>query len=96
MKILKGSTKAGQQIIAKGEAWEGNTLYQVYDRWSSDKQDAFDRCYNDYLNTEEHSAFGICSHNAWMFSVSWLGLYNKENALFYRTNKNDYIVLLDK
>lgn len=96
MKLLKGSTKAGQNIIAKGEQWIGDYLAQVYTTWSVEKQSEFDKCYQKYLSTPEHSAWGICSKNTWQFTVSWLGLYNNENALFYETASNSYIVLLDK
>lgn len=96
MKILKGSTKAGENIISRGEQWIGNTLGQVYDSWSATKQEEFDKCYEKYLSTPEHSAWGICSKNTYQFTVSWVGLYNGENALFYETACNSYIVLLDK
>lgn len=96
MKLLKGSTKAGQNIIARGEHWIGDYLHQVYTSWSAEKQAEFDKCYDKYLSTPEHSAWGICSKNTWAFTVSWLGLFEGENALFYETSKNSYVVLLDK
>lgn len=96
MKILKGSTKAGQNIIARGTQWIGDYLGQVYTSWSAEKQNEYDKCYQKYLSTPEHSAWGICSKNTWQFTVSWLGLYDGENALFYETASNSYIVLLDK
>ena len=95
-KILKGSTKTGQIIIEKGTQWIGDTLRQVYDTWSSTKQTEFDKCYEKYLSTPEHTAWGICAKNTYQFSVSWVGLYNGENALFYETACNSYVVLLDK
>ena len=95
-KIIKGSTKRGQQLIETGSRYEGTTLYQVYDNWSRSKEEAYDWCYEKYLNTPDHSSFGICSHNTFQFTVSWLGLYNEENALFIETRDNSYIVLLEK
>lgn len=94
--IIKGSTKRGQRLIENGTRWEGNWLHQVYDRWSSAKEKAFDDCYDKYLATPEHSSWGICSYNTFSFSVSWLGVYNDENALFIETSQNSYVVLLDK
>lgn len=96
MIILKGSTKKGQDIVAKGTKWIGNDLHQVYDSWSDAKQRAFEWCYEKYLATPEHSAWGICSKNTNMFTVSWVGLFDGENAMFYETNKHSYVVLLDK
>lgn len=94
--IIKGSTKRGQRLIETGTHWEGNWLHQVYDKWSTSKQYAFDVCYDKYLATPEHTAWGICSHNTFAFSVSWCGLYEGENALFIETSQNSYVVLLDK
>lgn len=94
--IVKGSTKRGQKLIKTGTHWEGNDLCQVYNNWSYSKQQAFDECWEDYLATPEHDAWGICSHNTSFFSVSWVGLYEGENALYLRTGQTDYIVLLDK
>ena len=96
MVIVKGSTKRGQALITTGTNWEGNTLNQVYNSWSSAKQAAFDACYDDYLATPEHDGWGICSHNSNFFSVSWFGKYYNENAMFLRTGRTEYIVLLDR
>ena len=95
-RIIKGSTKRGQSLIATGSRCEGTTLNQIYDSWSSAKQSAYDTCYDNYLATPEHDAWGICSHNTNFFSVSWVGKHEGENALFLRTGKTDYIILLDK
>ena len=95
-KVVKGSTRRGQDLIIMGERWAGNTLSQCYDNWSHAKQKAFDWCWEKYVHTENSSAFGICSYNTFGFTVSWLGLYEGENALFIETKDNSYIVLLDK
>lgn len=94
--IIKGSTKRGQKLIATGERYEGFELCQVYDNWSTAKQHAFDYCWDKYMATENHTAFGICSHNTFQFTVSWLGTYTGEDAMFIETRDNSYIVLLDK
>lgn len=96
MIILKASTKKGQDIVKKGTNWIGDWLHQVYDSWSNEKEYEFNKCYEKYLATPEHAAWGICSKNTWMFAVSWVGLYKGENAMFYETHKNSYVVLLDK
>ena len=99
-KIIKGSTKRGQQLIDMGSRYEGTFLDQVYDRWSTAKENAFDYCWDKYTHTPNSTAFGICSHNTFQFTVSWVGTYEldevDENALFIETANNSYIVLLDK
>jgi len=95
-KIIKGSTKKGENLIARGSRYEGTYLSQVYDNWSSAKERAWNDCYEKYMNTEDATAFSICSFNTFQFSVSWLGLYEGENAMFIETSSNSYIILLDK
>ena len=94
--ILKYSTKKGKSIVERGSHWIGNTLNQVYDNWSSAKQQAYEWCYDKYLATPDHDSFGICSANGWMFTVSWLGKYNGQDALFMETRDNSYVVLFDE
>ena len=94
--IIKGSTKRGQQLIASGSHYEGTFLDQVYDSYSQAKENAFDYCWDKYTHTPNSSAFGICSHNTYQFTVSWVGTYEGENAMFIETASNSYIVLLDK
>ena len=95
-KIIKGSTKKGQEFIRSCENFEGRYLYQVYTSYSQAKQQAWEYCWNKYLETPEHGGFGIHSHNTFSFSVSWCGLYEGQEALFIETSSNSYIVLLDK
>ena len=96
MKYFKARTKRGQQLIAMGSRFEGITLYQVYDSFSADKARAYDWCYEQYLATDDHDAFGICSHNSFQFTCSWVGTLNGENILRIETANNTYIVYLDK
>ena len=92
MKVVKASTSFGKKLIAKGSRYEGTELHQVYDKWSSEKQRAFDWCYDQYLASEEHEAFSIISHNTWGFSVSW---FCKE-GMRIKTLKNSYLVVFDE
>lgn len=94
--IIKGSTKRGQRLIETGSQYVGNCLHHVYDSWSPAKERAFDECYDKYLATPEHDAWGICSYNSFSFSVSWTGLYNDKEALFIETSQNSYVVLLNE
>ena len=35
------------------------------------KEQAWNKCYDEYCNTEGAEQFGICSHNSFSFTVSW-------------------------
>jgi hypothetical protein len=72
MRVVKESTALGKKLVERGSRYEGTSLNQIYDKWSSAKQRAFDWCYDQYLASEEHEAFSIISHNSFGFSVSWI------------------------
>ena len=92
MRVVKENTSLGKKLISMGSRYEGTELYQIYDKWSSAKQRAFDWCYEQYLASEEHEAFSIISHNTFGFSVSWLC----KDGLRIETPKNSYLVVFDE
>lgn len=92
MIVVKESTSLGKKLISMGSRYEGTNLYQIYDKWSDAKQKAFDWCYDQYLQSEEHESFSIISHNTFGFSVSWLC----KEGLRIETPKNSYLVVFDE
>ena len=96
MKELKYSTKAGKRIYELGSRYDGMYLAQIYDSYSQEKQKAYDWCYEEYLKTENHDAFSICSHNTFGFTCSWVGKVNGEEILRFETSKNSYLVWLER
>ena len=92
MRVVKESTALGKKLIAMGSRYEGTDLYQIYDKWSDAKQKAFDWCYDQYLQSEEHESFSIISHNTFGFSVSWLC----KEGLRIETPKNSYLVVFNE
>ena len=94
--IIKGSTKRGQSLYARGCYIEGFNLYDVYTNWSNAKETAWRWCFEKYMNTPNHCEFHICSHNTMQFSVSWRGEFGGDPAMFIETASNSYIVLLNK
>lgn len=90
--LLSEETKKGQEIIALGSRWEGNDLCQVYDKWSADKQKAFDDAWEMYRNARHGDSFGICSHNSFGFTVSWLS----DDGLTVLTKDTEYLVVFNE
>ena len=89
MKVVKASTALGKKLIARGSRYEGTELRHIYDNWSDAKQRAYDWCYDQYLESEDHQAFSIINHNTFGFSVSWLC----KDGLRIETPKNSYLVV---
>ena len=87
--IYTEDTKCGQDILSRASRWEGNNLNQVYDRPSKTKKEIFNACWEMYANDINASSFGICSHNGFMFTVSWV----TENDVVYLTRDTEYHVL---
>ena len=99
--IIKGTTKRGKNLIARGNKNEGYCLRDVYNNYSYEKEKAYNDCFEKYFNTPNSKAFGICSFNTFSFSVSWLGDYvlpngETEQAMFIETSNNSYVILLNK
>lgn len=93
---LKASTAKGQQIISRGEHWEGDSLKSVYGKPSSAKQAAFDRCWDLFCEMVNSEMFGICSHNTHSFSCSWYAEVEQEPVMVVITKDNNYLVFLNK
>lgn len=96
MKELKLSTKAGKAIVDRVSRWEGEYLCQVYDRFSDAKRKAWDWCYDQYLASDDHQLFSICSHNSFSFSCGWFCKVNGEDVARYETSRNSYLVWLER
>ena len=69
-KIIKGSTKTGQTLLARASRNEGTELSDVYGRWSSAKASAMRDC-KAWCKALKGYNFRIISHNGWSFSVAW-------------------------
>lgn len=96
MKEYKLSTSIGKQLYEIGCKYDGYWLSDVYKRWSQAKQKAYYECINMYIQTEESTAFSICSHNTFGFTCSWLGKLNNENIMRIETKDNSYLIWLDR
>lgn len=92
MIIVKASTSLGKRLIKTGQQWEGTYLSQVYEKWSAEKEKAWNKCYHEYCNTEGAEIFGICTHNSYNFTVSWF----TPKGMRLETSKNSYLVVFDE
>ena len=87
MTIINANTKRGQVMLERAAHWDGEYLYQVYDRWSAAKEAAYDRC-RQMCYEEGGKAFSIISHNTFGFSVSWV----TDEGVRIETPKNSYFI----
>lgn len=87
MTKIKVTTKRGQMLLASAVNYDGFTLAEVYGRYSTAKQNAYDYCKN--LCAEENGInFHICSHNTFGFSVAW----STVDGIRIETPKNSYLI----
>lgn len=96
MREFKASTKRGQSIIARAEAYEGVFLSDVYGSYSVEKAESWNKRYDMFMMTDEHSYFHICSYNTFQYSVAWYGKKDGENILRLETVNNSFLVWLDR
>lgn len=91
MRVVNASTSLGKKLVAIGQNWEGTFLNQVYDKWSTAKQEAWDKCYDEYCRTDGAEQFSICSHNSFQFTCSWF----IPDGMRLETRDNSYLVVFD-
>lgn len=96
MKEYNVSSYKGKQIKKQALRYEGYCLSHIYTKFSANKKIAYDWCYNEYIETENHAAFSICSHNSFGFTCSWVGTKDGEDILRYETKDNSYLVWLER
>ena len=90
--VLSEYSKKGKEVLAMASRWEGSELWQVYDRPSEEKQEAFKNAFDMYCNSRHGESFGICSHNCQSFSVSWF----HDDGCTYLTKKTEYLVIFNE
>ena len=90
--VIKGSTKKGEELLARARNWEGTELWHVYGSVSSRKCEAMEWC-KAQCAKDEGFDFHICSHNGFRFSVAW-NYYNENGEFMTRieTADNTYII----
>lgn len=96
MREYKASTKRGKELIAMGERCCWDSLHNLYDSWSQAKQQAFDWCWEQFVNDNQSTAFGIGNANNFGFTCSWLAIKDNENIMRIETKDNSYLVWLDR
>lgn len=68
MKEYKFSTKKGKQIYEMGVRCCWGSLSNLYEKCSYEKQKAFYWCWEQFINDENHSDFGIGNANSfWIY-----------------------------
>lgn len=96
MKEYNLSSARGKQIYEMGDRCVVPLLSDLYDNPSYTKQKAFDWCYEQYLKSEDASAFGVGNANSFSFTASWFCTYNYQEVMRVETKDNSYIVYLDR
>ena len=96
MREYNASTKRGKQLIYMGGRCCWSSLHELYNSWSQEKQQAFDRCYEQYLNDNQSTAFGVGNATSYGFTCSWLAVKDGEDIMRIETKDNSYLVWLDR
>lgn len=92
MRVVNASTSLGKKISSNRSKLGGGFLNQVYDKWSTVKQKAWDKCYDEYCRTDGAEGFSICSHNSFQFTCSWF----IPDGMRLETRDNSYLVVFDE
>ena len=93
MAIIKGSTKRGQELLARANNNEGTELFEVYGSYSAAKGRAMKECKEKCAAVNGYD-FRIIGHNGWAFSVAW-NFTNQETGEIMtqiETSSNTYVI----
>ena len=90
--ILSEYTKKGLSVLGSASHYDGTYLNQVYNNCSDAKRAAYDDAYEMYCNDKNASGFGICSHNTFGFTVSWVS----PGKVIFLTPVTEYIVICNE
>ena len=87
--VLSEYSKAGKNILERASYFDGYWLSQVYDNPSAEKERIYDSLFEMYSNDKNADSFGICSHNGFTFTVSWV---TKGEVLFFTKSKEYHVI----
>lgn len=96
MKEYKLSSSRGKALYNMGNTCCWGSLHNLYGRWSPAKEEAYNQCWNMYMETENMEAFGIGNANIFGFTASWLGTKNGEDIMRVETKDNSYLIWLNR
>lgn len=87
MTIINATTKRGQNFMASVLNFEGESIFDVYEKPSQAKIWACEECKRK-AEQENGKGFHIFSHNTFSFSVAWWSA----EGLRIETSQNSYLV----
>lgn len=90
--VVSEYSKLGERVLSMGVRYEGYYLWQVYDRPSEAKQEAYNDAFAMYCNSRHGESFGICSHNCQSFTVSWI----HDGGMTVLTSRTEYLVIFNE
>lgn len=96
MREYKLSTARGKKLYDMGCKCCCYSLHNIYKKWSPKKENAFNRCFEQYCKDENSEAFGIGNANSYGFTASWLLTKDGENCMRVETKDNSYLIWLDR
>ena len=92
-RVISGTTKKGQSLLATARRYDGETLDDVYGRYSAAKSRAYNDC-KRWCEEDNGYDFHICSHNCNFFTVAWnyTNPETGETMTRIETASNTYVV----
>ena len=90
MTEIKRTTKRGEQMAWAWERGESvSSIYDIYQRPSSNKARAFEACFMEYAKDQGAHDFRETGHNSSFFSVAWV---TGDGSIRYETASNTYLI----
>ena len=93
MRTLKASTSQGKRVIDMAIRCNSRTLEELYERYSNQKQKAYNYCYESFIREEGYN-FRVGNANSFGFTACWLVSGENSEELRVETKDNSYRVIL--
>ena len=87
-KKIARNTKSELSLLRAHERARTTTLKECYDRWSWEKENAFNKCKSKCQELKGYD-FKIISHNGWQFTIGFYYIEQDNKVMFhYESSKS--------
>ena len=90
------SSKRGKRLFRSGSNCCHSDIYEIYYHPSREKVKAFKQCWEQFLESENHSDFGVGNATAQTFTASWLCTIDSEPVMRIETAYNSYALYINR
>lgn len=90
------SSKRGKRLFQSGANCCHTDIYEIYYKPSKAKVEAFEGCWKQFIESDNHSDFGVGNATPQHFTASWLCTIDNEPVMRIETAYNSYALYINR